>query len=122
MYGFSLVDKLWRQYTHFMNSLFFWLMHCPTVEFNMENLSPIVWNDEAFKNLVMDPDRKTLVQGLVTSHGRGSPTDFVQGKSLGLVINLSGNQSTCKRGFELIFGENCHRSTWRRQDFHSRSH
>jgi hypothetical protein len=91
MYGFSLVDKLWRQYTRSVNSVF--TDFCPTVEFNMEHFTPIVWNDEAFKNLVMDPDRKALVQGLVTSHARGSSADFVQGKSLGLVINLSGKQA-----------------------------
>lgn len=57
----------------------------------MEHVSPIEWNDEGFKNIAIDPDRKLLVQSLVESHAQDQPfDDFVQGKGLGLVINLFG--------------------------------
>jgi hypothetical protein len=61
------------------------------VEFNVEKVSPITWNDSVFKNLAMDPDRRALVQSLIQSHAGDHPLDdFVTGKGLGLVINLFG--------------------------------
>jgi hypothetical protein len=61
------------------------------VEFDVEQVTPITWNDEVFKNLAMDPDRKVLVQSLIKSHAWDHPLDdFVPGKGLGLVINLFG--------------------------------
>ncbi|KAI0340295.1 P-loop containing nucleoside triphosphate hydrolase protein [Trametopsis cervina] len=72
VYGFSLSDKLW-------------------LEFNVERISPIVWNDEAFRNLVLPRDRKTLLQSLVEAHNNDLGfDDFIQGKGHGLVINLFG--------------------------------
>ena len=65
----------------------------------MEHVSSIKWNDEGFKNIAIDPDRKVLVQSLVESHAQGHPfDDFVQGKGRGLVINLFGElaAATCK--------------------------
>lgn len=62
-----------------------------SVEFNVANVSPIVWNDEAFKNLVLPAGRKTLLQSLVEAHNADVEfDDFVQGKGHGLVINLFG--------------------------------
>lgn len=44
-----------------------------------------------FKNIAINPDRKVLVQSLVESHAKDqSFDDFVEGKGLGLVINLFG--------------------------------
>ncbi|KAM5546005.1 hypothetical protein V8D89_000131 [Ganoderma adspersum] len=75
VYGFSLADKTWRE-------LF---------EFNIQHVQPIVWNDEAFENLVLPDDRKDLLKSLVESHNSDSGfDDFVQGKGHGLVINLFG--------------------------------
>ncbi|KAL6304715.1 P-loop containing nucleoside triphosphate hydrolase protein [Sparassis latifolia] len=72
VYGFSLSDKIW-------------------LEFNVEHILPIVWNDEAFANLVLPADRKTLLQSLVEAHNADLGfDDFVQGKGHGLVINLFG--------------------------------
>lgn len=52
---------------------------------------PIVWNDEAFANLVLPGDRKVLLQSLVEAHNADLGfDDFVQGKGHGLVINLFG--------------------------------
>ena len=61
------------------------------VEFNIQHVQPIVWNDEAFENLVLPDDRKDLLKSLVESHNSDSGfDDFVQGKGHGLVINLFG--------------------------------
>ncbi|PIL28931.1 hypothetical protein GSI_08978 [Ganoderma sinense ZZ0214-1] len=78
VYGFSLSDKLW-------------------LEFNVNYVAPIEWNDEAFAGLVLPPERKDLLRGLIEAHGRlaggDGPArfdDFVRGKGQGLVINLFG--------------------------------
>ncbi|KAJ6506201.1 P-loop containing nucleoside triphosphate hydrolase protein [Mycena vitilis] len=73
VYGFSFTAKRW-------------------LEFNVEFVNDIKWNDEGFKNLAIDPDRKTLIQALVQSHAnsKDSVDDFVVGKGLGLIINLFG--------------------------------
>ena len=61
------------------------------VEFNVEHVSSIKWNDDGFKNIAIDPDRKVLIQSLVESHAQGYVfDDFVQDKGRGLVINLFG--------------------------------
>lgn len=62
-----------------------------TVEFNVEHVQPIAWNDEAFANLVLPPGRKALLQSLVEAHHSDIGfDDFIQGKGHGLVINLYG--------------------------------
>ena len=61
------------------------------VEFNIENISSIVWNDEAFAGLVLAADRKNLLRSLVDAHSADLGfDDFVQGKGQGLIINLFG--------------------------------
>ena len=61
------------------------------VEFNVENISPIEWNDEAFDGLVLAADRKNLLRSLVDAHNADLGfDDFVQGKGQGLIINLFG--------------------------------
>ncbi|KAH9903157.1 P-loop containing nucleoside triphosphate hydrolase protein [Cubamyces lactineus] len=72
VYGFNLTDKMW-------------------LEFNIEKVQPIVWNNEAFANLVLPADRKLSLQSLVEAHN-GDPVfdDFVQNKGRGLVVNLFG--------------------------------
>ncbi|KAI1792718.1 P-loop containing nucleoside triphosphate hydrolase protein [Ganoderma leucocontextum] len=72
LYGFSLSDKIW-------------------LEFNVENIQPIRWNDEAFECLVLAADRKNLLRSLVDAHNVDLGfDDFVQGKGQGLIINLFG--------------------------------
>ena len=57
----------------------------------MEHVDQIQWNDDAFNNIAISPDRKLLVESLVDSHSQDkSFDDFVPGKGRGLVINLSG--------------------------------
>jgi hypothetical protein len=62
------------------------------VEFNVEKVGPIEWNEEAFANLVLPSDRKMLLQSLVEAHSADLSgfDDFIKGKGRGLVINLFG--------------------------------
>jgi hypothetical protein len=62
------------------------------VEFNVENILPIEWNEEAFADLVLPSDRKMLLQSLVESHNAelNRFDDFIKGKGRGLVVNLFG--------------------------------
>lgn len=57
----------------------------------MQHIQPIVWNEEAFTNLVLADDRKDLLRSLVDAHSVNLGfDDFVQGKGQGLIINLFG--------------------------------
>ena len=70
VYGFALDDKQW-------------------VEFNIDLVEPIVWNDAAFANLVLPAEKKALIQALVEAHNtkdRLGFDDFIIGKGQGLVI------------------------------------
>lgn len=72
VFGFSLTDKCW-------------------LEFDVDKIEDIDWNDDAFKNLVLPPGRKELLQSLVEAHHQGLDfDDFVKGKGHGLVVNLFG--------------------------------
>ncbi|KAK0457250.1 P-loop containing nucleoside triphosphate hydrolase protein [Desarmillaria tabescens] len=72
VFGFSLSDKLW-------------------LEFDVEKISDVEWNKDAFANLVLPTDRKDLLQSLVEAHHRELGfDDFIKGKGHGLVINLFG--------------------------------
>ncbi|THU96035.1 P-loop containing nucleoside triphosphate hydrolase protein [Dendrothele bispora CBS 962.96] len=71
VYGFSLSDKLW-------------------LEFNVDKVTDVQWNDEAFANLVLPADRKLMLKSLVEAHHRDTFDDFIKGKGHGLVINLFG--------------------------------
>ncbi|KAF5385540.1 hypothetical protein D9757_006723 [Collybiopsis confluens] len=72
VYGFSLSDKLW-------------------LEFDVERISDVQWNEDAFANLVLPEDRKQLLQSLVEAHyHKLGFDDFIKGKGQGLVINLFG--------------------------------
>ncbi|KAK7047093.1 hypothetical protein VNI00_006757 [Paramarasmius palmivorus] len=72
VYGFSLSDKLW-------------------LEFDVEKISDVQWNSEAFANLVLPDGRKQLLQSLVEAHHMELGfDDFIKGKGHGLVVNLFG--------------------------------
>ncbi|THH07479.1 hypothetical protein EW145_g3351 [Phellinidium pouzarii] len=79
VYGFSLVEKLW-------------------LEFNVNHVTSIIWNEEPFMNLMLPQSEKKLVKSLVEAHNaEGSGfDDFVEGKGRGLVINLFGNPGVGK--------------------------
>ncbi|KAI0658134.1 P-loop containing nucleoside triphosphate hydrolase protein [Cubamyces menziesii] len=72
LYGFSFTEKLW-------------------MEFDVENVSPIVWSNEAFDGLVLAAGRKDMLRSLVEAHTANSGfDDIIRGKGQGLVINLFG--------------------------------
>lgn len=61
------------------------------VEFNVELVKDVRWNEDAFANLVIPSGRKALLQSLVESHHKQLLfDDFIRGKGQGLVINLFG--------------------------------
>ncbi|TFK80871.1 P-loop containing nucleoside triphosphate hydrolase protein [Polyporus arcularius HHB13444] len=91
VYGFSLSDKIW-------------------LEFNVENIKPIVWNEEAFQGLVLAADRKNLLRSLVDAHNADLGfDDFVQGKGQGLIINLFGPPGVGKTLSAEATSEHVHR-------------
>ncbi|KZV82213.1 P-loop containing nucleoside triphosphate hydrolase protein, partial [Exidia glandulosa HHB12029] len=73
LYGFSLGDKMWMR-------------------FDIELVKDIKWNEEAFERLVLPPDQKDLIRGLVEAQAESSFEfdDYIEGKGRGLVINLFG--------------------------------
>ncbi len=77
--GFSFLSKTWGK-------------------FMVESLSDIVWNDEAFKMLVMKEERRTLIHGLVKAHSQDETAfdDIVQNKGRGLVCLLAGSPGVGK--------------------------
>jgi hypothetical protein len=89
VYGFSLSDKMWCKSSQ--NLLDFCMLKCNQVEFNVERVKDVDWNDEAFTNLVIPSGRKALLQSLVEAHHKELGfDDFIKGKGQGLVINLFG--------------------------------
>ncbi|KAG6864452.1 hypothetical protein C0991_009401 [Blastosporella zonata] len=72
VFGFSLSDKIW-------------------LEFDVEKIEDVAWNEDAFENLVLPTGRKQLLKSLVESHHKEvGLDDFIKGKGHGLVINLFG--------------------------------
>jgi hypothetical protein len=66
---------------------------CPfrLVEFNVDKVNSVDWNEDAFANLVLPHDRKDLLKSLVEAHHQGLGfDDFIKGKGHGLVVNLYG--------------------------------
>ncbi|KAI1214775.1 uncharacterized protein F4807DRAFT_8417 [Annulohypoxylon truncatum] len=65
------------------------------VEFFIENLSSIKWDETCFDQLVLNPTTKKTVQAMVTTHSRRGQDgpgidDIVEGKGKGLVMVLHG--------------------------------
>ncbi|KAH7374613.1 ATPase [Plectosphaerella cucumerina] len=79
------------------------------VSFYVDDISPVVWNSDAYDHLVYDDQQKDLVLSFVDSHDRIpqhgariglAPTatlqDVIPGKGQGLVVLLSGPPGTGK--------------------------
>ncbi|KAI0107854.1 P-loop containing nucleoside triphosphate hydrolase protein [Nemania sp. FL0031] len=62
------------------------------LEFFVDLIAPIEWNEQCFNELVLDPNTKKTVQALVSMHSkeRESMDDIVSGKGQGLVCVLHG--------------------------------
>ncbi|KAI1129276.1 P-loop containing nucleoside triphosphate hydrolase protein [Nemania abortiva] len=71
--GFCLSSKIWS-------------------EFYVDNIQPIVWNEEAFRRLVLPGDYKEIIYAFVQEQLRGGDSfdDIVEGKGQGFIMLLSG--------------------------------
>lgn len=77
--GYALKNKLW-------------------LSFYVEDIKPMVWNDQAFDHLVYDEQQKDLVLAFVENHNNTTPMpgDVIKGKGEGLIVLLSGPPGTGK--------------------------
>ncbi|KAJ4007242.1 hypothetical protein NW752_007778 [Fusarium irregulare] len=80
--GYALKNKIWTQ-------------------FFVEDIEPIVWNDNAYDHLVFDHQQKDLVLSFVENHSLANGTstamgDVIVGKGQGLIMLLSGPPGTGK--------------------------
>jgi SpoVK/Ycf46/Vps4 family AAA+-type ATPase len=77
--GFSLKVKLW-------------------VNFYVDDIKPVAWNDEAYNHLVYPEEQKDLVLTFVENHQRmkAGVDDVIMGKGQGLILLLSGPPGTGK--------------------------
>ncbi|KAF5562936.1 TOB3 (member of AAA-ATPase family) [Fusarium napiforme] len=93
--GYALKNKLW-------------------VFFYVEDLEPIVWNDQAYSHLVFDEQQKDLVLSFVENHSlaNGPNTameDVIVGKGQGLIMLLSGPPGTGKTLMAEAIADRSHR-------------
>ncbi|KAJ4257357.1 hypothetical protein NW762_008475 [Fusarium torreyae] len=93
--GYALKNKLW-------------------VYFYVEDLEPIVWNDQAYSHLVFDEQQKDLVLSFVENHSltNGASTameDVIVGKGQGLIMLLSGPPGTGKTLMAEAIADRTHR-------------
>ncbi|KAL2061152.1 hypothetical protein VTL71DRAFT_7425 [Oculimacula yallundae] len=77
--GFALKNKKW-------------------LNFYVDDLKPVVWNDEAYGHLVYPEEQKDLVLTFVDNHQRmkARVDDVIMGKGQGLILLLSGPPGTGK--------------------------
>lgn len=77
--GFALKNKLW-------------------LEFYVDDITPLIWNDDAYGHLVYQEEQKDLVLTFVENHQRlkTGVDDVIQGKGQGLIFLLSGPPGTGK--------------------------
>ncbi len=70
------------------------------MEFTLDFVQDFTWNTEAYENLVIPAEQKSILTTLVETHSSSASQkmdDFVAGKGQGLVINLYGNPGTGMR-------------------------
>ncbi|KAL8366108.1 hypothetical protein RB595_004739 [Gaeumannomyces hyphopodioides] len=78
MLGFRLHDRKWRTLL-------------------VKHLHPIKWNKKAFERLVLDSEKKELIEAMVRIHvSSRMSTDVIEGKGNGLTILLHGGPGTGK--------------------------
>jgi len=75
-----------------------------SVEFNVEKVQDVEWNEDAFDNLVLAHGHKYLLQSLVEAHHNETGfDDFIKGKGQGLVVNLFGPPGVGEAAFTCFF-------------------
>ncbi|RKL45098.1 hypothetical protein BFJ72_g3748 [Fusarium proliferatum] len=66
-------------------------------DLQIDLMQKVLWNKQAFKHLVIDPEIKDIIQALVSSKlETDQTTDLIQGKGNGLIILLHGGPGTGK--------------------------
>lgn len=61
------------------------------VDLQVDQISKVSWNKDAFKSLVLDEKTKELVQALVSNQITAEKsTDLISGKGNGLILLLHG--------------------------------
>lgn len=91
--GFDMVEKRWSMSASVLCDLDIHMLTMLTVSLDVQNLSPIEWNDRAFRELVLPSKQKDMISALLTTHDPSSerpPNDFIQGKGLGLIMLFHG--------------------------------
>lgn len=86
------------------------------LEFSLDKVAPIEWNDKCFEELVLDAGTKKTVQALVSTHSRQKTEladedfdDIVKGKGKGLVCVLHGPPGVGKTlTAECMYLTHCH--------------
>lgn len=66
---------------------------------SVEHIRPVDWDQDAFRLLVLNAEKKDLIQSLVKTHlsdTGNSSADLIEGKGNGLVILLHGGPGTGK--------------------------
>ncbi|RKL45860.1 hypothetical protein BFJ72_g3407 [Fusarium proliferatum] len=93
--GYALKNKLW-------------------VYFYVEDIEPIIWNDQAYSHLVFDEQQKDLVLSFVENHSLANGVntameDVIVGKGQGLIMLLSGPPGTGKTLMAEAIADRTHR-------------
>ncbi|KAF5693478.1 AAA family ATPase [Fusarium globosum] len=66
-------------------------------DLQIDLIQKVLWNKQAFRHLVIDPEIKDIIQALVSSKlETDQTTDLIQGKGNGLIILLHGGPGTGK--------------------------
>jgi hypothetical protein len=99
------------------------LVGCYAVENNdfylvrAEKLRPVAWDADVMERLVLDEEKKTLLEGLVSQHyskdQNGHQRDFIPKKGEGLVVLLHGPPGVSLSKFNLRLKRRCYTiHTW----------
>ncbi|KAI1080898.1 P-loop containing nucleoside triphosphate hydrolase protein [Whalleya microplaca] len=89
--------------------------HREFMEFFVDNLSPVAWDETCFEQLVLDPVPKRTLQALVSMHTRRNQNtpdgfdDIIKGKGKGLVMVLHGPPGVGKTLTAECVAESVHR-------------
>ncbi|TGO49973.1 hypothetical protein BCON_0195g00310 [Botryotinia convoluta] len=75
-----------------------WINGSSWGQFSVDGLKDIVWNEDAFKKLVVDETRRKLIHALVRPHRQDDASfdDIIENKGKGLVGLLSGSPGVGK--------------------------
>jgi AAA+ superfamily predicted ATPase len=67
------------------------------VDLEVDRITDVTWNKQAFENLVVDEDTKELIHALITNQlAAEKGTDLISGKGNGLIVLLHGGPGTGK--------------------------